>query len=92
MICLAHIKSPSDSASDKKIVQKEKTNIINLNKIPLSKEKNSTCEDLILAHCKLEVGGLIAKFESLLRFFVSILGNTWERTVRKALAQSYQTR
>ena len=55
-------------------------------------QKDSTCKDLILTHYKLEVGGSVAKFESLLRFFVSILGNTLERIVRKAIAQSCQTR
>ena len=61
-------------------------------KNPLSKEKNRTRENLIFAHYKLEVGGSFAKFESLLRFFVSILRNTLERTVRKAMVQSCQTR
>ena len=61
---------------------------MNLNKNPLSKEKNSTYKDTILAHYKLEVGGSVSKFESLLRFFVSILGKTLERTVHKAIAQS----
>ena len=71
---------------------KELTSKMNLNKNSLSKEKHSTCKDLILAHYKLEVGGSVATFESLLRFFVLILGNTLERTVRKAIVQLCQTR
>ena len=65
---------------------------MNLNKTPLFKEKNSTRKDLIFAHYKLEVGGSFAKFESLLRFFVSIPGTTLEITVREATAQSCQMR
>ena len=49
-------------------------------------------KDLILAHYKLEVGGSVAKSESFLRFFVSILGNALERKLRKAMAQSCETR
>ena len=34
----------------------------------------------------------IVKFEGMLRFFVSILENTLERTIHKAMTQSCQTR
>ena len=67
---------------------------MNLNKNLLLKEKHSKCKckDLILAHYKLQVEGSVAKFESLLWIFMSILRNKLERTVRKVVAQSCQAR
>ena len=47
-ICLVHIESSGFASKKKSFVSKEQTIKININKNPLSKERNSNCKDLSL--------------------------------------------